>query len=63
MIKSVIETLESVSKEQKSEFLVMILGTLAASLLGNMLAGKIFICFGTKLFQLVRIFNATLSFN
>ena len=40
LIKVASETVKSELKEQKSEFLVMLLGTLGASLLGNMLPGK-----------------------
>ena len=40
MIKSVIQTIESEVGEQRGEFFGMILNTLGASLLGNMLAGK-----------------------
>ena len=34
------ETIKNEAKEQKGGFLSMLLGTLGASLLGNMLAGK-----------------------
>ena len=34
------KTIENEAKEQKSRFLGMLLGTLGASLLGNLLAGK-----------------------
>ena len=40
LIKGVSETIENESKEQKGGFLGMLLSTLAASLLWNMLAGK-----------------------
>ena len=40
LIKGVSETVQSEAKEQKGEFLSMLLGTLGASLSGNMLAGK-----------------------
>ena len=40
MIKGVSETIENEAKEQKSGFLSMLLVTLGASLLGNLLAGK-----------------------
>ena len=40
LIKSISETIENEAKEQKGEFLPMILGKIAAGLLGNMLAGK-----------------------
>ena len=40
LIKGVIETIQNEAKEQKGRFLKMLLGTLGASLLRNMLAGK-----------------------
>ena len=40
LLKAVSETTQNESKEQKGEFLSMLLITLGASLLGNMLAGK-----------------------
>ena len=40
MLKGVSETVQNEAKEQKGRFLRMILGTLGASLLGNILAGK-----------------------
>ena len=40
MIKSVSQTIKNEAKEQNRGFLVMLLGTLGASLLGIMLAGK-----------------------
>ena len=40
LLKGVSETNQNETKEQKEEFLRMLLGTLGASLLGNMLAGK-----------------------
>ena len=40
LIKSVSKTIENEAKEQKGEFLRMLLGTLDASLLGNLLTGK-----------------------
>ena len=39
-MKRVTKTIEKETKEQKGRFLSMLLGTLAASLLGNILAGK-----------------------
>ena len=39
-LKGVSETIKDEAKEQKGGFLSMLLGTLGASLLGNMLAGK-----------------------
>ena len=40
LLKGVSETIKNEAKEQKGGFLSMLLGTLGASLLGNMLAGK-----------------------
>ena len=40
-IKAVTETVQNEVKEQKGGFLSMLLGTLGASLLGNILTGKI----------------------
>ena len=40
LLKGVTETVQSEVKEQKGGFLSMLLGTLGASLLGNLLTGK-----------------------
>ena len=40
LLKGVTKTIENETKEQKEGFLSMLLGTLGASLLGNLLAGK-----------------------
>ena len=40
LIEGVRETIKNETKEQKGGFLSMLLGTLGASLLGNILAGK-----------------------
>ena len=40
MLKRVTKRIKNKTKEQKGGFLNMLLGTLGASLLGNMLAGK-----------------------
>ena len=40
LLKGVSETVQNEAKEQKHRFIIMILGTLGASLLGNLLAGK-----------------------
>ena len=40
LLKGVSETIKDEAKEQKEGFLSMLLGTLGASLLGNMLADK-----------------------
>ena len=40
LLKGITETIINETKEQKGEFLGMLLGTLGASLLGNLLTGK-----------------------
>ena len=40
LLKGVTKTIKNERKEQKGGFLSMLLGTLGASLLGNLLAGK-----------------------
>ena len=40
LLKGVSETIQNEAKEQKGEFLSMLLGTLGASLLGNVFPGK-----------------------
>ena len=40
LLKGVSETIQNEAKEQKRQFLSMLLRTLGANLLGNMLAGK-----------------------
>ena len=40
LIKGVSKTFKNEAKEQKGKFLSMLLGTLGASLLGNLLTGK-----------------------
>ena len=40
LLKGVSKTIENETKEQRREFLSMLLGTLRASLLGNLLTGK-----------------------
>ena len=40
LLKKVTKTIKNQTKEQKGGFLSMLLGTLGASLLGNLLAGK-----------------------
>ena len=40
LLKGVNETIQNEAKDQKGEFLSMLLGTLEAVLLGNILAGK-----------------------
>ena len=40
LLKGVTDTIKNETKEQKGGFLSMLLGTLGASLLGNLLTGK-----------------------
>ena len=40
LLKGVTETVQNEAKEQKGEFLSILLGTLGASLLGNILSGR-----------------------
>ena len=40
LLKGVTKTIENETKQQKGGFLCMLLGTLGASLLGNLLTGK-----------------------
>ena len=40
LLKGVTKTIKNETKEQKGGFLSMLLGNLAASLLGNLLSGK-----------------------
>ena len=40
LVKGISETIKNEAKKQKGEFLLMLLGTLAASLLGSALTGK-----------------------
>ena len=44
LIKDLSETIKNEVKEQKCVFLGMLLGTLGATLLGNLLTGKEFRC-------------------
>ena len=40
LLKRATETIKKSTKEQKEEFLIMLLGTLGATFPGNMLSGK-----------------------
>ena len=72
-LKGVTKTIKNETKEQKGRFLSLLLGTLGASVLGNMLAGKGIVRAGSgnkkgkELLELVLekngIFNAASSFN
>ena len=48
LIKGISETIKNEAKEQKGGFLSILLGTLAASILGNPLAGKGILRVGEK---------------
>ena len=61
LIKHISETIQNKAK-QKGGFLGMLLGTLWASLLDNLLTGKSTIRAGEDT-ELARIFNAASSFN
>ena len=74
MLKSVSETIKNEAKGQKGGFLSMLLGTLGASLLANILAGKginragegiVRAGYGNKRqdYENKMIFNTTSSFN
>ena len=47
LLKGVTETVKNETKEQKRRFLSMLLGTLGANLLGNLLTGKGFVRAGS----------------
>ena len=47
LLKGVTKTIKNERKEQKGGFLSMLLGTLGASLLGNLLAGKVIVRAGS----------------
>ena len=47
LLKGVTKTIKNETKEQKGGFLSMLLGTLGASLLGNLLTGKGIVRAGT----------------
>lgn len=59
LMKGVAETIENETKEQSGGFLDMLLGTLGASLLRNMLAGTQCSGLVNGFRDLERVFNAT----
>ena len=63
LIKGISETIKNEAKEQKGGFLGMLLGTLGASLLGNLLTAKVIIRAGEGTMTADEDFNATPSFN
>ena len=58
LIKGVSETIKNEAKEQKGGFVEMLLGTLGASLLGNLLTGKAKIRAGEGAIRAGQDFNA-----
>ena len=62
LIKGISETTKNEVKEEKGEFLGLLLGTLAANALGNMLTGQGTIRRVKEQLELVKIFNVTSSF-
>ena len=63
LIKKINETIKNEAKEQKGRFFSILLGTLAASILGNTLAGKGVIRTGEGTIRTGKIFNVASSFN
>ena len=63
LIKDVSKTIKNEAKKQEGGFLRMLLGTLGSSLLGNLLTSKAKLEQVKAQLELVRIFNATSSFN
>ena len=63
LIKGVSETIKSEAKEQKGEFVRMLLGTSVASLLGKLLTDKRTITAGEATITAARIFNDASSFS
>ena len=63
LIKDVSKTIKNEAKKQEGGFLRMLLGTLGSSLLGNLLTSKSKLEQVKAQLELVRIFNATSSFN
>ena len=47
MLKGITKTIKNETKEQKGGFLSMLFGTLVASLLGNLLTGKVIVRAGS----------------
>ena len=63
LIKRVSETIKNEAKEQKGGFVGILLSTLGASLLGNLLTGKGEIRAGEARLKRVRVFDAASYFN
>ena len=60
MIKGISETIKNEAKEQKGRFLGMLLGTLGASLSGNLLSGEGTIRVGEGLVRVGQVFQCCL---
>ena len=63
LIKGIGETIKNEEKEKKRGFLPILLGTLAASILGNALTGKGIIRAGERVIGAGKNFNVAPSFN
>ena len=63
LIKRISETIKNEAKEQKGEFFSMLLGILAASILGNVLAGRWAIKAGEGVIRACQIVNSFSPFN
>ena len=63
LLKGVTRTIKNETKEQKRSFLSMLLGTLRASLPGNVLSGKGTVGAGEGIVRILRSSTSTPSFN
>ena len=63
MIKGVAKTIKNKAKDQKGGFLNMLLGTLGAILLGDLLTGKEQLELVNAWLEQAKTFNAATSFN
>ena len=63
LLKGVTRTIKNETKEQKRGFLSMLLGTLRASLPGNVLSGKGTVGAGEGIVRILRSSTSTPSFN
>ena len=63
LIKGISETIKNEAKEQRSEFISLLLRTLATSMSGSALTGRGVIRAGESIIKHANIFNAAPSFN
>ena len=63
LIKDISKTIKNKAKEQEGRFLSMLLGTLGASLLGNLLTGKDSFRASKGTIRAGQVFNAVSSLN